>query len=61
MLRDLELVQRYMQQITFKAGGHSHGNNDFHAQAGLLALGIIKFLDNFTTAVRGLYDRCEQA
>jgi hypothetical protein len=61
MLRDLELVQRYMQQITFKAGDHSLGNNDFHAQAGLLAWGIIKFLDNFTTAVRGLYDRCEQA
>ncbi len=59
MLRDLELVLRYMQQITFRAGEHSLGNNDFHAQAGLLALGIIKFLDNFTTAVRGLYDRCE--
>jgi len=61
MLKDLELVQRYMQQITYRAGEHSLGNNDFHAQAGLLALGIIKFLDNFTTAVRGLYDRCEQA
>ncbi len=61
MLRDLELVQRYIQQITYSAGEHSLGNNDFHAQAGLLALGIINLLDNFTTAVRGLYDRCEQA
>jgi len=61
MLRELEIVQRYMQRITFRVEDNSFGNDAFHAQASILARGIIKFMDNFTTAVRSLHDRCEQA
>ncbi len=61
MLRELEIVQRYMQRITFRVEDNSFGNDAFHAQASILARGIIKFMDNFTTAVRNLHDRCEQA
>jgi hypothetical protein len=61
MLRDLELIQRYMHQITYRVRDNSLGNDAFHAQASLLAQGIIKFMDNFIIAIRKLYDRCEQA
>ncbi len=61
MLKDLELVQRYMQKITCEIRDDSLGNTAFQAQAGILVKGIINITDNFITAVRGLYDRCEQA
>jgi hypothetical protein len=60
MLKDLESVQRYMQKITCKIRDDDFGNTAFHAQADILAEGIINIADNFMTAVRGLYDRCEQ-
>ncbi|RLC13660.1 MAG: chromosome partitioning protein ParB [Deltaproteobacteria bacterium] len=61
MLRNLESVQRYMQKITYSARDDSLGNNTFQVQASLLLQGIIDIMDNFTVAVRGLYDRCKQA
>jgi len=61
MLRDLESVQRYMQKITYRARDDSLGNETFQVQASLLVQGIIDIMDNFTIAVRDLYDRCEQA
>ncbi len=61
LLRDLETVQRYMQRITYRVKDNSQANDAFHAQASLLAQGIIKLLNSFTSAVRNLYDRCEQA
>jgi len=61
MLRNLESVQRYMQKITYSARDDSLGNNIFQVQASLLLQGIIDIMDNFTVAVRGLYDRCKQA
>ena len=61
MLRNLESVQRYMQKITYSARGDSLGNNIFQVQASLLLQGIIDIMDNFTVAVRDLYDRCKQA
>jgi hypothetical protein len=61
MLRDLESVQRYMQKITYRARDDSLGNDTFQVQASLLIQGIVDIMDNFMIAVRGLYDRCEQA
>ena len=61
MLRNLESVQRYMQKITYSARDDSLGNNTFQVQASLLLQGIIDIMDNFTVAVRDLYDRCKQA
>ena len=61
MLRNLESAQRYMQKITYSARDDSLGNNTFQVQASLLLKGIIDIMDNFTIAVRDLYDRCKQA
>ena len=61
MLRDLELVQTYMQRITYKVKDDGLGNDAFHAQATLLVKGILKIVDSFSKAVREFHDRCEQA
>ena len=61
MIKNLELVQRYMQKITYRSRDDRLGSATFHAQAGLLIQGIIDSTDTFTTAVRELYDQCEQA
>jgi hypothetical protein len=61
MLRNLESVQRYMQKITCGARDAGLGTDTFQAQASLLVQGIIDIMDNFTIAVRELYDQCEQA
>ena len=61
MLRDLESVQRYMQKITYRARADSLGSDTFQVQASLLIQGVIDIMDNFSIAVRYLYDRCEQA
>ncbi len=61
MLKNLELVQRYMQKITYGARDDRLDSATFQVQASLLVQGIIDSTDTFTTAVRELYDRCEQA
>jgi len=61
MLKNLEFVQRYMQKITYGARDDRLDSATFQAQASLLVQGIIDITDTFTTAVRDLYDRCEQA
>lgn len=60
MLKNLESVQRYMQKITYSARDDGLGSDTFQVQASLLVQGIIDIMDNFTIAVRDLYDRCEQ-
>lgn len=59
MLKDLEIVQRYMQQITFRVKDDNLSNDAFHAQAGLLVQGIIDLMDRFSLAMETLYDRCK--
>lgn len=61
MLRDLELVQAYMQRITYRVKDDKLGNDAFHAQATLLIKGILKIVENFSKAVREFHDKCEQA
>lgn len=61
MLRDLELVQGYMQRITYRVKDDRLGNDAFHAQATLLVKGILKIVDSFSKAVREFHDKCEQA
>ena len=61
MLRDLELVQGYMQRVT--ARGHSPGyhTSAFFAQAHLLTGGILRQIELFAHAVRKLNDRSGEA
>lgn len=61
MLKDLEILQRYMQKITYRIKDDKLDNDAFHAQAGLLVQEIIKFTEHFSRAMEVLYDRCKQA
>ena len=56
MLRDLEMVQKYMQRITGRSKDERLKGNCFHAQANLLAGGVLRCLEPFATAIRRVYD-----
>lgn len=60
MLKDLEMVQRYMHKITLRIKDDDLNNDAFQAQAGLLVQGIIKLMDRFSLAMETLYDKCKQ-
>lgn len=61
MLRELELVQSYMQRITVRVKNDKPGTDAFHAQATLLTKGIISLMDSFSKSMRAFHERCEQA
>ncbi len=60
MLKDLEISQRYMQKVICKGNDARLKTSSFHAQANLLAGGILKQVEQFTNTLRGLYDRSGQ-
>jgi len=57
MIRDLEICQKYMQRFTCQAGVNRLHSNAFYVQAHLLTGGIMRQMDSFVKAIRGLYDR----
>jgi len=61
MLRELELIQSYMQRIIYRVNDYRPGTDAFHAQATLLTKGIISIMDNFSKSMRAFHERCEQA
>lgn len=61
MLRELELMQSYMQRIIYKVKNDKPGTDAFHAQATLLTKGIISIMDSFSKSMRAFHERCEQA
>ena len=56
LLKDLEMVQMYMQKVACHGSG-KFKTASFYAQAGLLAGGILRQIRIFESAVRGLHDR----
>lgn len=60
MLKDLEMLQRYMHKITFRLKTGDLNNDAFYAQAGLLVQEIINLMGGFTLAMEALNDRCQQ-
>lgn len=60
MLRDLEIVQKYMQRVIFLSSDGKSGGNGFLAQVNLLAGGALSNLSSFEKALRVLYDRSGQ-
>lgn len=60
LLRDIEIVVKYMQRVTFKSRDVGLNNNGFHAQANVLCGGILRQADSFVTAIRQLYDRSRE-
>ena len=61
MLRDLEIIQKYMRKVIYKSKDTRFKHNSFFAQANLLAGGILSKINIFHRALRGFYDRTGQA
>ena len=61
MIRDLEIVSKYMQRVMMKTKHPKYKTKAFFAQANLLTGGIISQLDSFSTALRAFHDRTGQA
>ncbi len=61
MIRDLEIVSKYMQRVTAKTQSPKYKTSAFFAQANLLTGGILRQTDSFLEAIRALYDRTGQA
>lgn len=61
LLKDLELVGRYMQRVMGKSNNKRLTNRAFHAQAHLLTAGILSRAPAFTETMRRLHDRCGEA
>ena len=60
MLKDLEIVLKYMQRVTVKSRDTRFKTNSFYSQANLLAGGIVRQLEGFSTAMREFHDRSGQ-
>jgi len=61
MLRELEIVQKYMRKVIHKGQDARFKHNSFFVQANLLAGGILSKISIFQKAMRGFYDRTRQA
>jgi hypothetical protein len=57
LLRDLEIVKRYMERIHWKGKDKRLKNNTFYAQANLLCESILNQIDAFGRTVGDLHDR----
>jgi hypothetical protein len=60
-LKDLMIVQKYMQRVMGKSSDRRLTNRSFHAQANLLTEGILSKTSAFIEAVRRLHDRSGKA
>jgi len=61
LLRDLEILGKYMQRVAAKSQDRGLGSRPFFAQANLLLVGILSRLGAFSQALRELHDRTGQA
>jgi hypothetical protein len=60
MLKDLEIVQKYLQRVASKSHDPRLSTPAFQAQAQLLLGGILNLSPAFIQSVRQLHDRCGQ-
>jgi len=61
MLKDLEIVQKYMQRVMGKSHDQRLKTRAFCAQANLLTAGVLSRVQAFTKTLRELHDRTGQA
>lgn len=61
LLKDLEIVQKYMQRVMGKGQDRRLSSRNFHAQCHLLAGGILSRNTAFLHSLRQLHDRSGQA
>ena len=60
MLKDLEIVQKYLQRVSAKSPDPRLSTPAFQAQAHLLLAGLLSRAPAFFQSVRQLHDRCGQ-
>jgi hypothetical protein len=60
-LKDLEIVQKYMQRVLSKSADRRLQSGSFYAQAQLLTGGILRRTAAFSQTVKQLHDRSRQA
>jgi predicted transcriptional regulator len=60
MLKDIEIVQKYMQRVMGKSLDKRLASPAFCAQAHLLLAGLLSRSPGFSQSVRQLHDRCGQ-
>jgi predicted transcriptional regulator len=61
MLRDLEIIQKYMQRVMGKSQDPRLKSRPFHAQANLLSAAILSRAPAFNQSLKQLHDRSGQA
>ncbi len=61
LLKDLERVSKYMQQVMGKSNDKRLKSRPFHAEANLLSAGILSRTSAFIQTMRQLHDRSGQA
>ena len=61
LLKDLEIVQKYMQRVMAKCHDPRLKSRAFHAQANLLAGGLLSRLDSFRERMTEFHDRSGRA
>jgi hypothetical protein len=61
LLKDLEVVQKYMQRVMAKCHDPRLKSRAFHAQANLLTGGILSRLDAFRERMKEFHDRSGRA
>ena len=61
MLRDLEILHKYVKRFIGRSRNSRFKTNSFFAQANLLAGGILSQLDPFSTSLRAFYDKTGKA
>lgn len=61
MMRDLEIVQKYMQRVAFQSKDKRLKGNVFFSQANLLAGGILSNISTFERSMKEFYDKSRQA
>lgn len=60
MIRDIEIVQKYMQRVAGRSNDERLSTLAFKVQAGLLLGGLLSRSETFFQSVRQLNDRCGQ-
>ena len=60
MIRDLEIVSKYMQRVSMKVNNPQYKSSAFFAQVNLLTGGILRQTDSFLNAIRAFHDRSGQ-
>ena len=61
LLKDLQILRKYMRRVMSKCGDSRLSSRAFHAQANLLAGGLLSLLQPFQERIQEFHDRSGHA